>query len=328
MSNPYNALMHPGYVGQAFSQGFEMANQRLQENERRNALADYYSATYGGSNTGAGGGIVATPEQQAETAAMEARFPNAPQTNEGWSGPSNDVMTPELRRLLEVSPDVAVPILQQRQQAQAEAREADIRRRAAQGDPQAMAEMAGFDLDAFRGLRSDEREDIETRVGALGQAALQISNMPPEQRAAAWDASVQQLSQRWPELAQYAGQYSEQALNGVLQQAELVQTAIQNARPSYMAIPQGGTLVDTRNPQAVASVSGAPQQGAPRQGQPSTITAADFSRILQGFDGDAARAARYTQESDVAVQINSAAEADMLPPGTRIILNGRTGTVQ
>lgn len=108
--------------------------------------------------------------------------------------------------------------------------------------------------------------------------------------------------------------------------------AMQRALIDWQTVQPGGQI-SGQNPvsgniENMAVPGYGPQGGTPRNGQPAAMSANDFSRIVQGFDGDAARAARYTQENNVAVQINSEAEADMLPPGTRIILNGRPGTVQ
>lgn len=132
-----------------------------------------------------------------------------------------------------------------------EARAREVQARAAQGDPSAMAELSGLDLAAWRGLAADQRSASNDRMKVLGNAALDVLNRPPEQRAAAWDAYVGQLSQQMPELARFAGQYSEQAARSVVAQAEMMGKLHELESPDYQAIPAGGTLVNTSDPSAV-----------------------------------------------------------------------------
>lgn len=132
-----------------------------------------------------------------------------------------------------------------------EARTADVRGRAAQGDVEAMAELAGLDIGAWRGLQADQRTATNDRAKVLGNAALDVLNRPPEQRSAAWDAYVDQLSQTMPEAAQYRGRYSEETARAIVAQAELIGKLHEQENPHYQAIPEGGTLVDTSNPAAV-----------------------------------------------------------------------------
>lgn len=137
----------------------------------------------------------------------------------------------------------------QREQA---AQRADIQRRAAGGDPAAMAELAGIDLDAWRGLNGDQQKAAAEQMDAMGQAALYVSSLPEEQRAIAWDQQVDQLSRQFPDIAQYRGRYSPEALQGAIASSGSFMDFYRMQQPNYMAIPQGGTLVDTRNPAAVA----------------------------------------------------------------------------
>ena len=102
-----------------------------------------------------------------------------------------------------------------------------------------------------------------TSVDAIGQAALRVSQLPPEQQPAGWDASIDQLSQRFPELAEYKGQYSQEALMGAIDQAKLVKDFIGLERPDYQVVPEGGTLVNTRDPAALSAVAGQNAPAAP-----------------------------------------------------------------
>lgn len=240
--------------------------------------------------------------------------------------PSNpETLTPVMQANPEVGLQLRGQVVEQQQQRALE----DLTRRAISGDETALDELAVKNLPAWRALSSEQREAAAQQAEMFGNAAIDVLNRPPQERAQAIMGYAQRFQN--PEIAQIAqlpANEQEQALRAAVAEAGMTQRLMSNEQPNYMVLPQGGTLVDTRNPQAVQQFGQGAPQGQPSQGQPSTMTAADFSRVLQAFGGDAAQAARYTQESNVAVQIASPEEADMLPPGTRIILNGRTGTVQ
>ncbi len=127
---------------------------------------------------------------------------------------------------------------------------------AAQGDRSALAQLAGIDLDAYDKLADNQRQGLHTRVEVIGNAALDVASRPEAERPAAWDAYIDQLSQQYPELAPLKGQYSPERLNAAIAQAGQTQTHLNSLRPDYMAIPPGGTLVDTHNPAAVSQFQG------------------------------------------------------------------------
>jgi hypothetical protein len=178
-----------------------------------------------------------------------------------------DPSNPEtIKPIMAADPRVGIQLQRDAAEQQAKTQQADIQRRAAQGDPQAMAQLAGIDFGAWRGLQADQKAAAKERSGVLGNAALDVLNRPPEQRAAAWDAYIDQLSQTMPELAQYRGQYNEQSARSVIAQAEMIGKLHEMEQPDYMAIPAGGTLVDTNNPQAVQQFGRAPQPGVVEDG--------------------------------------------------------------
>jgi len=160
------------------------------------------------------------------------------------------------QQLATYRPDLAIQIGEDRTKRQQAQQVADLQRRAASGDRTALAELAGIDLDAYDKLADNDRQAVSERVSVIGQAALRVSQLPPEQRPAAWDASIDQLATRFPELAEYKGQYSEEALMSAIDQAKQVTEFIGLERPSYQAIPEGGTLVNTRDPAAVQQFMG------------------------------------------------------------------------
>lgn len=105
---------------------------------------------------------------------------------------------------------------------------------------------------------------------AVGQVALQIANLPPQQQAQAWDQGIDYLvGQGYDGLAQFKGKYSPESLRGVLAESGLAAEYQSATKPSYMAIPEGGTLVNTRDPDAVAQFG---SQQPPTSG-PARVTA-------------------------------------------------------
>lgn len=153
--------------------------------------------------------------------------------------------------------------LQQQSQQQAIAQ---LQQRAASGDRAAMAQLAGVDLDAYDKLADNDRQNVAERVKTIGNAGMYIASLPEEQQPAAWDAAIDQLAPAYPELAEYKGRYSPDALRGVISQAGMMQDFLKSQMPDYMAIPEGGTLVNTRDPAAVASVGNGAPAGGPTPG--------------------------------------------------------------
>jgi hypothetical protein len=149
------------------------------------------------------------------------------------------------------NPELAYRIGRERAEAASDAHKADVMARAARGDPAALAELAGLDFNAWRGLSADQRTAAGEKMKVLGNAALDVLNRPPEQRAAVWDAYIGQLSQQMPELAQYAGKYSEQAARSVVAQAEMMGKLHELEQPDLRVIPEGGALVNVGDPAAV-----------------------------------------------------------------------------
>ena len=166
--------------------------------------------------------------------------------------------------LAQALPEYAIQVRGQRDAAAQAAREQDVRRRAAMGDPDAMLELAGVDLTAWRGLNSDQQALAVRNAQVIGEAAQYIATLPPEQRAMAWDQQVDLLSRDNPGLARYRGQYSEAGLQAAIAQAGAFNEYWQRQQPNYMAIPHDNSLVNVRDPQAVQqfmSMTGQSQGG-------------------------------------------------------------------
>lgn len=150
----------------------------------------------------------------------------------------------------------------QRQQA-SQARLADVRTRAAQGDPAAKSELAGLDWEGWAKLDEGTRKQAKERVEVLGQAAL-IADTPQK-----WDAVIDQLAPQYPELARYKGKFSPEARNAVIAQAGEAKALMEQLEPKYVSVPAGGYLEDV-NPRSRTggAVPTGPASGVP---QPGTV---------------------------------------------------------
>ena len=147
-------------------------------------------------------------------------------------------------------------------EAQAQA----LQQKAAAGDPAALAQLSGIDLDAWSKIGTAERAATKERVSYIGNAALAISRLPPQQQAQAWDAAAQQGAQLYPELAQQVGKFSPQGLQAALANANMISKFIDVTEPKYQVIPEGGSMVNTNDPAAIKqfqqSQSAGPQAGS------------------------------------------------------------------
>lgn len=171
-------------------------------------------------------------------------------------------------RLAQYRPELAIQIRQDQEKRQQQAQVADLQRRFAAGDREAGAQLAGIDLEAYDKLADNERAQMGERVTAIGQAALRISQLPEAERPAAWDAAVDQLSANFPELAQFRGQYSPEALMSAIDSAKLVNDFFELERPRWTPIPENAVIVNTADPAAVQEyMSSLGQRGGIQTGE-------------------------------------------------------------
>lgn len=115
---------------------------------------------------------------------------------------------------------------------------------------------------AQRAAQGDIDKRTQDGFKAIGNAALKIVTLPPEARAGAWDAAIDQLDDYFPGLTRYRGSYSPEALESVLAQSGLTDKAIELTSPKYQAIVPGGQLQNT-NPYANVQMGQAPQGPQP-----------------------------------------------------------------
>lgn len=141
----------------------------------------------------------------------------------------------------------------------------DLREKAVAGDPQAAAQLAGVDFDAWAKLDARQQVQLKQANDYIGQAALSISRLPEGQRPQAWNSYIAQGEQMGiPGLKQYEGQYSPDNLNAVLAKTGQMKTFFDLTQPHYMAVPQGADLVDVSNPAAVSQFGAEQMAGLPK----------------------------------------------------------------
>lgn len=182
--------------------------------------------------------------------------------------------------LAQFNPQAAMQVRAQQQQSQAAERERQIRMQAAQGDPNARVELAGLDWDAWSKLDERIRKQAEQAVDFIGQAALDIDALPEEQRAARWSEYVRQAEARGMDIPTEYEVYSPAVLSAALAESKQIKEALAGRQPKYMVIPEGGTLVNTRDPEALASV----QNGQPQPQVPPA--AVEFLRANPNLKGE------------------------------------------
>lgn len=146
---------------------------------------------------------------------------------------------------------------QQVQQQRAQAEQA-ARVGAARGDQGALEDLAGFNLDDWFKFDKRTKDEYAKGIETIGQLAL-MADTPQE-----WDDIVGQLAQHSPELQRYIGRFD--LREAIIAEAGKASEFIKQNQPSYQVIPEGGMLVNTRDPQALAQVGGG--QGGP---QPGTV---------------------------------------------------------
>jgi len=241
----------------------------IRQNREDGALAAFMTASNkptGGAPVmgGMGAGIVATPEQNAESERMRAAFPNAPEF-------ANDPRTEAYNRLAKINPRLAMQAQDRvagqeaaRAKLMQEQRAADLRTKAAQGDPAALQQLVGIDFDSWKALDEGQRRMVKDTNDYVGQASLRIAKLPPGQRAAEWDKTIQSGVERgYKALAPKLGQYSDKALNDAIDSAGLVNEFLKLAEPDWRVVPEGGVMVNARDPDAIASLNSTPPPQLP-----------------------------------------------------------------
>ena len=248
----------------------------IKQNREDSALAAFMTAGQGTPTGGASMGGMGTPDGVG----------NPPMPTQ-WGGNGGGIVPTETQksesqaayeRLAKINPRLAMQAQDRvagqeaaRAKLMQEQRAADLRTKAAQGDPAALQQLVGIDFDSWKELGADQRQRVKDINEYTGQAALRISQLPPEQRAAAWDQVIDNgVARGFKELAEKRGQYSDKALTDAIDGAGLVEKFLKLAEPDWRVVPEGGVIVNARDPSAIASLNGAP----PPQQAPTPTTVA------------------------------------------------------
>lgn len=144
--------------------------------------------------------------------------------------------------LLEADPRMGMQAMEQQRAAQQEQQMQGLLQRAAGGDHGAMMELAGKNPDLFMKMDKASLEKSKRATDFLGQAALDISQTPEEQRAAKWQAYVRQAEASGMDIPTQYEQYSPQALQGIVAEAGQAKQLFDMLKIDYKVIPMGGTL--------------------------------------------------------------------------------------
>lgn len=176
--------------------------------------------------------------------------------------------------------------------------------------------------------QKDAEERVKAATAYIAQSAFQIVQLPPEQRAQAWDAYVDQGSQQFPGLAQYRGKYTPEGLNSIVAQAGKMPEFQQFQQPKYVPIGEAG-LQGLQYGQPIGSQQQMPQPQPMQEGAPQQDGVFSFEAYKGAVNGLGKQGAdAMLQRNGFVVSVRSPDEARMLPSGTRISLpDGTEGRV-
>lgn len=164
-----------------------------------------------------------------------------------------------------IKADARIGLQLQGQQAQRQAleKQADLRRRAASGDQQAMSELFAVDLDAWGKLDTTRKESVKQAASIMGNAVQSVASLPEEQRAAAWAAHVRQAEASGLDIPTEMETYSPQALQSAAVRFEVVDKFLKLAEPDWRVVPQGGYLENVNPRSRSTPIQSGPQSAPP-----------------------------------------------------------------
>lgn len=168
--------------------------------------------------------------------------------------------------LADVRPDIAIQQREVMAAQQAKQAEAKLVQQALGGDDAALGQLATVNFDKWKTLDGQVKAQALQEAQTFGNAALDILQVPYQQRQGRIIGYAQQFPEfadKINELAYLPQAEQDAALRGVLADAKMIGKLHEMERPSYQAIPEGGTLVNTRDPNAVQQFQGGGQQAMP-----------------------------------------------------------------
>ncbi|UXO93934.1 ejection protein [Pseudanabaena phage Pan3] len=198
--------------------------------------------------------------------------------------------------LLRFNPQMGMQLQQQQAERQRQQQTRAQTGAALGGDMQALFELAQTDPEQFARVRP-QIEQINRTIGQIAAAST-----TPEQ----WDANVTRLVEMYGEgFRRYLGRFDLRAV-AIAQSGEM-QQFLESQAPRYQVVPEGGALVNTRDPAALAQFGApgaAPAPTAPATGGP--LNDAQGGAVLE----QAMRAGQISQSDAARVR------ASMGPNGT------------
>lgn len=185
--------------------------------------------------------------------------------------------------LAKYDPRAAYQIQGQQQQQVRAQQEAQARQGAARGDPQALEQLAGFNIDDYLKLDKRTQEEYKQGIDTIGELAL-LADTPEE-----WDDIVGQLAQANPEFNKYRGRFD--LRQSVIAQAGQAKEFIAQNEPKYITPALDEDLVNVRDPRALAEfqrLRGQREMGqnAAPQGGPQPGAVEDGYRFRGGNPAD------------------------------------------
>lgn len=170
----------------------------------------------------------------------------------------------------------AAGIAQQQQMAQ---QQADAQRQQQQARQMAAQQAAGGDYSAaqqtalqsgdfdlagtIRGWDDNQRKQAMAEAETIARVAYGLRQLPPQDRMAAFQANIPALRAQGfsDQEIQAAGQdLSDGVLDGYVRSMSDIQQQFQRMQPDYQVVGEGDVLVNTRDPNAVASIANGQQQ--------------------------------------------------------------------
>jgi hypothetical protein len=141
-------------------------------------------------------------------------------------------------------------------------------------NPDALRELYAVDPDTAQQVQTmvytankQQFEAMQRNGEAMATVAWRLKQMPQEARAAelqAWAPQLQQMGLTPDMLAQ--ADLSDAGLDRYYTSGRKLSELISEAKPQFMAIPPGGSVVDVRDPAAVAALNSGQPAAAPQPG--------------------------------------------------------------
>ena len=175
--------------------------------------------------------------------------------------------------LLRFNPQMGMQLQQQQADRQRQQQTRAQTAGALGGNMQDLFGLAQSDPEQFARIRP-QIEQINRTIGQIAQAST-----TPEQ----WDANVTRLAEMYGEgFLRYRGRFDLREV--AIAQAGEMQQFLESQAPRYQVVPEGGALVNTRDPAALAQFGAPPPApaavGGPAAGVPAILERADQSKQI------------------------------------------------